>query len=261
MTAFTKISLLSLLLISLAGCDKLNQLGPVDLQTLPMQAVEKLEVQKPLEQGKIVQRQAVKKQLVEKQLVEREEVQKKEVEKKGKENQSRPINTPQKTRSYKTIEWTDLMPKDDFEAFMNPPEYITDIEDGSLEDQLSNQMANAIGAASDDRYQQALVSTKVIKAMDGKAIRLPGFIVPLEFDDNQIITQFFLVPFFGACIHLPPPPPNQTILVNYPKGLKLATLVDPLWISGVLKVSLTKNDMATAAYTLEMDKSEEYNEP
>jgi len=162
--------------------------------------------------------------------------------------------------AFKTLQWTDLMPKEDLDAILSPPSYINEIEDGSAEDQISSQIQSTIAAASDDRYQQALVSTNVVSEMDGKAIRLPGFIVPLEFDDDQTITQFFLVPFFGACIHVPPPPPNQIIFVEYPEGLKLDALYDPFWISGVVKTSLIQNDLATAAYSLKMQYYEHYTE-
>ena len=161
---------------------------------------------------------------------------------------------------FRTVEWTDLMPKEDLDALLNPPSYVTDVEDGSFEDQISSQIQNGITAASGDRYQQALASTRIILEMDGKAIRIPGFIVPLEFDDEQTITQFFLVPFFGACIHVPPPPPNQIIFVNYPQGLKLDALYDPFWISGILKTSLVENDMAIAAYSMQMQSFEVYTE-
>jgi len=162
--------------------------------------------------------------------------------------------------AFKTIEWTDLMPKEDLEILLNPPSYINDIEDGSFEDQISSQVANALAAASDDPYQQALSSTRIVQEMDGQAIRIPGFIVPLEFDDEQTITQFFLVPFFGACIHVPPPPPNQIIFVNYPKGLKVEALYDPFWVSGIVNTSLVENEMAKAAYSMQMKSFELYSE-
>ncbi len=161
--------------------------------------------------------------------------------------------------AFKTIEWTDLMPKEDLDILLNPPDYIAEIEDGSIEDQISSQVQNSIAAASDDRYQQALVSTNIVEAMDGQAIRIPGFIVPLEFDDEQTITQFFLVPFFGACLHLPPPPPNQTLFVDYPEGIKLDVLYNAYWISGVVQASLIENEFATAAYSVKMQFFEEYN--
>lgn len=170
------------------------------------------------------------------------------------------ILTTPPASTFKTIEWVDLMPKEDLDALLNPPSYVTDVEDGSFEDQISNQIQNSLAAASDDRYQQALTSTRIVPEMEGQAVRIPGFIVPLEFDDEQTITQFFLVPFFGACIHVPPPPPNQIIFVNHPKGLKLDALYDPFWISGILKTTRVENEMATAAYSLQMQSFEAYAE-
>ena len=169
-------------------------------------------------------------------------------------------NTQPGGDAFKTVEWTDLMPEEDLNALSNPPEYINEVEDGSFEDQINDQFQNTINTIAEDRYQQALVSTSVVSELNGESIRIPGFIVPLEFNDDQTITQFFLVPYFGACIHMPPPPPNQMIFVNYPKGLKLNALYDPFWISGVLNTSLQENDMATSAYAMDMQTFESYQE-
>lgn len=159
-----------------------------------------------------------------------------------------------------TIQWTDLLPQDEIEILSNPPSYISDIEDGSAEDQIGSLSNNSIVLEMEDRYQQALVSTRVRPEMDGRAVRIPGFIVPLEFDGEQIITEFFLVPYFGACLHMPPPAPNQIIHVKYDKGLELEALYYPFWISGMLTASLIENDMATAAYAIEMDSYEAYRQ-
>jgi hypothetical protein len=161
---------------------------------------------------------------------------------------------------FKTLEWDDLMPADDLDALQNPPNYLYDFEDDSDEDQINSQLANAVTNAVNDRYQQALVSTSIISEMDGRNVRVPGFVVPLEFDDEQTITEFFLVPYFGACIHSPPPPPNQIIYVRAPKGIQLETLYDPFWISGKLSTKLVENYMATAAYSMEMEFYEDYTE-
>ena len=162
--------------------------------------------------------------------------------------------------AFTTLEWTDLIPPADLEILLNPPQYVTQVEDGSVEDQISSQIQNSLEAASDDRYQQALSSTKVNAELNGAKIRLPGFIVPLEFDEEQTVTQFFLVPYFGACLHMPPPPPNQIILVNSPDGIQLQELYMPFWILGELSTSITENDMATAAYSLRMAGIEAYTE-
>ena len=71
---------------------------------------------------------------------------------------------------FQTIEWTDLMPKEDLDALLNPPDYLSDIEDGSFEDQINNQFQSSIPAAGNDPYQQALVSTRIVPEMDGKPI-------------------------------------------------------------------------------------------
>ena len=173
---------------------------------------------------------------------------------------SKTLLTKQPVSAFTTLEWDDLMPADDLDALQNPPNYLYDFEDDSDEDQINSQLANAVTNAVNDRYQQALVSTSIISEMDGRNVRVPGFVVPLEFDDEQTITEFFLVPYFGACIHSPPPPPNQIIYVRAPKGIQLETLYDPFWISGKLSTKLVENYMATAAYSMEMESYEDYTE-
>ena len=160
---------------------------------------------------------------------------------------------------FETIEWPDLMPPEILAILLNPPEYIAEIEDGSAEDQISSQIKSGAKQSEEDAYQQALVSTDVNEALDGALIRIPGFVVPLEFDEEQTISQFFLVPYFGACLHMPPPPPNQIILVNAPKGIQMSALYDPFWIEGQLSTSFQENDMATSAYAMQLQRIEPYS--
>ena len=160
---------------------------------------------------------------------------------------------------FETIEWPDLMPPEVLAILLNPPEYIAEIEDGSAEDQISSQIKSGVKQSEEDAYQQALVSTDVNETLDGALIRIPGFVVPLEFDEEQTISQFFLVPYFGACLHMPPPPPNQIILVNAPKGIQMSALYDPFWIEGQLSTSFQENDMATSAYAMQLQRIEPYS--
>lgn len=160
---------------------------------------------------------------------------------------------------YPLIEWTDLMPAEDLEALLNPPAWLDDIEEGSPEDQISKQLSSA--NAKDERYQQALVSTRVRPEFDKRKIKIPGYIVPLAFDDNMVISEFFLVPFFGACIHVPPPPPNQMIYIAYARGLTLENLYDPFVVEGTLQVkSFEGGDMGTSAYSMQVAKIYPYTE-
>jgi len=161
---------------------------------------------------------------------------------------------------YEPIEWVELIPQDDLDALLNPPAYLDEIEDGSFEDQIANDMLSALELSGDDRYQQALVSTKVVEDYDQRNIRLPGFVVPVEMNEKQQVTEFFLVPYFGACIHYPPPPPNQIIYVTVKDGLSLNDIQQPYWVEGKLSTTLTENEMAISAYSLKADNIILYTE-
>ena len=165
--------------------------------------------------------------------------------------------------NYREVEWIDLMPKEDLDALMNPPEYLADIAKGSAADLAVGPLSmgkDSLLNNQDDPYQRALTSTRIRPEMNNLPIRLPGFVVPLESNEQELVTTFFLVPFFGACIHVPPPPPNQIIFIEYKKGIKLESLYDPFWVEGTLKTELIENDMATAAYSIDVHKVELYGE-
>ncbi len=169
-------------------------------------------------------------------------------------------NTPTQAE-YPLIEWTDLMPADDLEALLNPPDYLNDIVDGSSEDKIGAAVEQAITSASDARYQQALSSTRIRPEFNQKKVKIPGFIVPLEFDEQLVVTEFFLVPFFGACLHVPPPPPNQMIHVKYSEGLALANLYDPFFLEGTVETkTFATNEMGTSAYSMQITNIYPYTE-
>jgi hypothetical protein len=97
----------------------------------------------------------------------------------------------------------------------------------------------------------------LVHALDGQAMRMPGFIVPLESDGNKI-TEFFLVPFFGACLHLPPPPPNQIIHVKHPQGIDMIEPWEVVWLSGEMQVKATDIEgLASAGYSMTLNKNVE----
>lgn len=161
---------------------------------------------------------------------------------------------------FQTVEWVDLIPPEVLEILLNPPAYISEIEDGSPEDQITSQISNATLEEEEDVYQRALASTEVNTELDGQSVRIPGFVVPLEFDEAQTISQFFLVPYFGACLHMPPPPPNQIILVDAPAGVQMAALYEPFWIEGQISTTVSENDMAKSAYAMQLHRLTPYRE-
>ena len=151
---------------------------------------------------------------------------------------------------YEAIEWTDLIPLDDLKALMNPPDYLSDILDGSETDQIDSMMQSDFDEAPQSDYEKALVSTAVVPEFNDRNVKLPGFIVPIEFNDDLIVSEFFLVPYFGACLHSPPPPPNQIVYVKLKDGFKLESLQQPFWVSGLLVTEDNENDIARSAYSI-----------
>ena len=107
----------------------------------------------------------------------------------------------------------------------------------------------------------------VVAALDGKLIRMPGYALPLEFDGTAVI-EFLLVPYVGACIHVPAPPANQTVFVTLKQPHKTNNLYDPVWITGRLKVKTTNKALSyvdgsanvEAGYTLEGIQIEAYKQ-
>jgi hypothetical protein len=97
--------------------------------------------------------------------------------------------------------------------------------------------------------------TPVVESLDGKRVHIGGYVVPLDFDATTI-KEFLLVPFVGACIHVPPPPANQIIYVKSEKGFEVRGMFDPIYVTGTLKVSMTSTGLADAGYSLEADEIE-----
>ena len=102
-------------------------------------------------------------------------------------------------------------------------------------------------------------ATDTLKKLDGKLVRIPGFVVPLDdFQDEG--AEFLLVPYYGACVHTPPPPPNQIVMVGMTgkKAIKL-NLFDAVWLSGRLKIASVESPYGTVGYQLEGLKVEPYS--
>jgi hypothetical protein len=102
-------------------------------------------------------------------------------------------------------------------------------------------------------------ATDTLKKLDGKLVRIPGFVVPLD-DFQEDGAEFLLVPYYGACVHTPPPPPNQIVMVEMEgkKAIKL-NLFDAIWMSGRLKISSVESPYGTVGYQLEGLKVEPYS--
>jgi hypothetical protein len=164
--------------------------------------------------------------------------------------------------AYRTLEWVELIPDADLDALMNPPDMLSMIADGSDRDVLPGE-PGAPQYGSDERsqrYEAALQSTAVKGEFDGKKVRIPGFIVPLAFDETRMVSEFLLVPYFGACLHSPPPPPNQIIHSRFTGGLSVEDIYDPFWLEGTLSVGVEATELGTAAYRMDVDRVSHFYE-
>ncbi|WP_281545536.1 DUF3299 domain-containing protein [Grimontia sp. SpTr1] len=111
---------------------------------------------------------------------------------------------------------------------------------------------------NNDAPQQNLVG-KVRPELNNSQVKIPGFVIPLEGDANKV-TEFLLVPFFGACIHVPPPPPNQIVYVKFEEGAPVQELWDVVYVVGKLKTQTVSHDIAQAGYLMEGTALEPYDD-
>jgi hypothetical protein len=146
---------------------------------------------------------------------------------------------------YKTIDWNDLMPdpwvkemtKD--MAAMSKLSYLQD---------SSDEATKAMSA-----IRKKLDEAPIVKTQLNKKVRIPGYAVPLDAERSDK-REFLLVPYFGACIHTPPPPANQIVLVRptaQSKIKKMPESMDVLWVEGELKEGRVSTGQGVSGYLLE----------
>ena len=143
------------------------------------------------------------------------------------------------------LNWEELIPKD-----WNPSNPLDKLSDGQLS-QLSDSSPEAANLLAE--INQMWKNAPVVEELNGKVVRLPGYVVPLEFDSTQV-SEFLLVPYFGACIHVPPPPSNQIVYVKTQEKLAIRGMFDTVWVTGKLKTTRANSALAEAGYTMEAYK-------
>ena len=113
---------------------------------------------------------------------------------------------------------------------------------------MSDNDPRAIAALR--KLQKAWKNAPLNPAIQQEKITISGFIVPLDSSDSTTIEEFLLVPYFGACIHVPPPPSNQVIHVVPEKPLKGFQIMDPVTVQGVLAPSHIDTPLGSAGYQM-----------
>ena len=142
-------------------------------------------------------------------------------------------------QAYKTVGWDDLIPADwDPLAVLKA----ADLDPGKIGE------GSAAELEASRKLREIWDAAPARADLQGARIRLPGYVVPLEMSQGSI-REFLLVPYFGACIHVPPPPANQIVLVRLDKPAALQTM-DAVWVWGELGVQRSRTEWGLSGYSL-----------
>lgn len=147
------------------------------------------------------------------------------------------------TPAYHDLAWSDLLPE------------------GEAQNIARLQEMQALSTGFDHFGTDAMPQVRtfnVVEELDGERVRLPGYVLPFDFTGDRTITRFLLVPYVGACIHVPPPPPNQLVYVESAEPVEISGLWDAVHVEGVLRTTRNENDLGDTAYTLELTRLTPY---
>lgn len=181
-------------------------------------------------------------------VVHAEETQAEEVQATAQETERNAVQEEFNGEPVDELDWEELMPKN-----FTLESILGDLDSPDTLDDLDPAATLYM-----DKLMAALASAPVVPEMGGKMVKIPGFVVPVQ-GDGLNVTEFFLVPYFGACIHVPPPPSNQIIYVRFEPGTKVENLYDAIWVTGKLAIETTNHELASSGYSLEAYVIEPYD--
>ena len=171
-------------------------------------------------------------------------------------------------RNTLSLTWDDLLPQGEERIIARlQNEYLADLSlklsrlhpQTLAEAGRANNFAGVEEGSALD-FMPQLGTFNVVEDLHETQVRVPGFVVPLQSDDINLYTEFLLAPYFGACIHLPPPPPNQIIYVRSTVPVRIADLQKAYFVKGELRGERIDSDLGNAAYTLSLDEIMHYSE-
>lgn len=151
------------------------------------------------------------------------------------------------------LDWEDLIP-DDFVQPENPlstmsQEAIDKLMDGS--DESEAELA---------KLKEAFYYAPVVDELEGKRVKLPAYITPLEYNSDQMMNEFLLVPYVGACMHTPPPPANQVVHAKSKAAVEQRSMYEAVWAIGVIRVKTVQSELAESGYQLDVEEVLPYSE-
>jgi hypothetical protein len=146
------------------------------------------------------------------------------------------------------LKWEAMVPKD-----WNPSGELKALDLSKLDD------ADPRAMEALDKLKREWDNAPAEHSLNGRKIRIAGFALPLERQGNKV-TEFLIVPYFGACIHTPPPPANQIIHAKSARPLTGVRMMVPIWTYGTLTVQRGETNWGVAGYRLTVDKIAPYEE-
>ena len=152
-----------------------------------------------------------------------------------------PVRIKQKPGEVLGVDWKDLLPANErahYSAAAPPPVH------------------GPLGEGGPPAVQKQ--NTNVNEELGDINVHMPGFVVPIGAPRNGLIREFFLVPYIGACIHVPPPPPNQMVYVTSASGIAADAIHEAYWVTGKMRLESRTTPLGNAAYALSASKVELY---
>lgn len=165
------------------------------------------------------------------------------------------------------LSWEDLMPEGEEERLTEMyAEFYFGLQKDSYSAAVTQDLepgedinfTDTIAEGSAEDSMKQIGTFNVVPELNGKRVRLPGYVVPLDYRADSKHKNFLLVPYFGACLHTPPPPPNQIVSVSAAEPVEISSIYNPVWIEGELITGKYSTDLADSAYELELTKLEPY---
>ncbi|MCL2020868.1 MAG: DUF3299 domain-containing protein [Betaproteobacteria bacterium] len=149
---------------------------------------------------------------------------------------------------YREIKWEELVP-----ASWQPEKLFAKLNLDKITDD-SPEAARALKIIAEE-WKNAPANP----ALQDQSVKLPGYVVPLDWEGSATLKEFLLVPYFGACVHTPPPPANQIVHVRMNKPAKGVRAMDAVWVYGKLRLERNDSgDMGSSSYSMRPDKVELY---
>lgn len=141
--------------------------------------------------------------------------------------------------AYREVTWETLVPKG-----WDPGKIFENLDMATLQDGDPRAMEAL------EKMRAAWNDAPVDAALNNTKVRIPGFLIPIDTVKGKV-TEFLLVPYFGACIHTPPPPANQIIHVFPSKPLKDVRMMDAIWVSGTIQTARTDTEFGKSGYRMQ----------